>query len=497
MIAGRRGAAMRLAALGHLVSGDSTLTRRSRLPRSFPALLRIAAFGALAAAFAPPAPALELSLPEARARLRSSHEALKAAGHEVRERQAEVGSADALMWPKLEANARWTRLDGPITIDLDPVRQVILALHPNVPGAAVPPFILDVQDEQYGRADVRLTWPLFTGGKIDAARDAAGARLADANATMRGVEEGLSAELARRYFAVRLAARAVAVREEVLAGLDGHVKNARRLEEEGFLSRAESLHAEVARTEADRELKASRHDLALAQEALAGLLSLPGEEAGAVVPTTPLFVLESLPPLDGLKKSALDANPALARLSASAGLAGAGLAGEKARWYPELGVFGYRELYKAGLTLLDPVWAAGVSARWTLFDGFSREKGIVAAKERVARVDELTKRARRDVETLVEKKYREATKAREQVEAFGAALALARENLRVRTRAFEEGVATSLDVVDARSTLARVELGRLAAARDFDVALAELLEVAGQSDRYEALVAGAPGDVEK
>lgn len=138
-----------------------------------------------------------------------------------------------------------------------------------------------------------------------------------------------------------------------------------------------------------------------------------------------------------------------------------------------------------------------MTARWTLFDGLSREKGIVAARERVARVDELTKRARRDVETLVEKKYREARKAQEQAEAFETALSLARENLRVRSRAFEEGVATSLDVVDARNSLARVELGKLAAARDFDVALAELLEAAGQTEQYEALRAGASGDVEK
>ena len=87
--------------------------------------------------------------------------------------------------------------------------------------------------------------------------------------------------------------------------------------------------------------------------------------------------------------------------------------------------------------------------------------------------------------------------AREQVEAFGAALELARENVRVRTRAFEEGVATSLDVVDARLSLAKVELGRLASARDLDVALAELLEAAGQTERYETLRADGAGDVEK
>ena len=68
---------------------------------------------------------------------------------------------------------------------------------------------------------------------------------------------------------------------------------------------------------------------------------------------------------------------------------------------------------------------------------------------------------------------------------------------RVRAGEKTQVVATSLDVVDARLSLARVELGRLAAARDVDVALAELLEAAGQSERYEALRAGAVGDVEK
>ncbi|MBK9966051.1 MAG: TolC family protein [Holophagales bacterium] len=227
--------------------------------------------------------------------MRSSHEARKAAELEVREREAEAGAADALRWPKLEANARVTRMDGPIVIDLEPVRQVILALHPNVPAAAVPPFLLDVQDELFGRVDVRFSWPLFTGGKIDAARTAADARKADAEAALRTVEEGLSTELVRRYFGARLAGKAREVRAGVLSALDGHVRNARRLEEEGFLSRAERLHADVARSDADRELKGAEHDLALAREALANILTLPGEEAPALDPTTPLFVVKELP----------------------------------------------------------------------------------------------------------------------------------------------------------------------------------------------------------
>jgi len=76
-------------------------------------------------------------------------------------------------------------------------------------------------------------------------------------------------------------------------------------------------------------------------------------------------------------------------------------------------------------------------------------------------------------------------KALEQFEALDASLALAEENLRVRRRGFEEGLATSLDVVDAQLTLSGVHVERLVAAFDFVVALAELLEASGQSDKFE------------
>ena len=58
------------------------------------------------------------------------------------------------------------------------------------------------------------------------------------------------------------------------------------------------------------------------------------------------------------------------------------------------------------------------------------------------------RKARRDLSTLVERQYREAEKAREQFQALEASRALADENLRARTRAFEEGLSPSLEVVD-------------------------------------------------
>jgi outer membrane protein TolC len=424
-----------------------------------------------------------LSFPQALERMRSAHETLRAAGQEAEQRREEREARKGLHWPKVELAGQFTRIDEPIEIDLDPIRRVILTLHPQVPASRVPPFVETVQGESFWKADVRATWPIYTGGKIAAANRAAEARVAEAVHQRRQAEQSLSSELVRRYFAVRLASAAQGVREAVLAGLDRHLYEARRLEEEGLISRAERLHAEVARGEADRQVKRAGHDLAIARAALANILS----QASAGEPSSPLFVTARLGPLEEFQAAASRDHPAFARLAAQRDVASQAVAAERARWRPDVYLFAKRELHEDGLTLLDPAWAGGVGATVTLFDGFARKHDAAAARLQLARVETLEGRARRDVDTLVEKRYHEVERGREQFEALAAALDLAAENLRVRTRAFEEGLATSLEVVDARLALSRAQLERLASAYEFDVALADLLEASGQADRFEAL----------
>ncbi|HNX49706.1 MAG TPA: TolC family protein [Thermoanaerobaculaceae bacterium] len=445
-------------------------------------------------ALASAAGAADLSFPDAVTLLQQRNEALAAARAEVSQREEEAGVAAGLAWPRLDATARYTRIDEPITIDLDPIRQVILKLHPNVPSAVVPPFTLQVQDDTFWKADLRLSWPVYTGGKIDAARDAAGAELRTAQAAQRQTDETLTSELARRYFALRLARRAREVRASVVEGLDQHVQHAACLEEEGMIARAERLHAEVARAETARQLARSERDVELARLALASILS--SDEAD-VEPSTRLFLLASVEPEVEFVQHALEANPILARIAAQRALAAVGSRAERARYVPDVFIFGMHELHPSDLTILEPDWALGVGASLNLFDGFSREHRVAAARAREQRVELTEQRARRDIATLVEKRYRELVTARDLFMTLKHTQGLAEENLRVRTRAFEEGMGTSLDVVDARLALSRVELEQATAAYDFVVALAELLEASGQESRFGEYLARADVEVER
>lgn len=438
-----------------------------------------------AAPVAGQSPSAPMTFGEALDRMRATHQSLQASDRERATREEERKAARSLYWPRVDATARYTRIDAPIEIDLGPIRNVILSLHPQVPPSRVPPFVEHVQDESFWRADVRATWPIFTGGKITAANRAAEARVDDAQHARRLTEDALTSELVRRYFGLRLALSARDIRAGVLDGLDRHLRDAARLEEEGLISRAEKLHAEVARADADRQFKRAQQDVEIARAGLANLLSTDG----AGDPASPLVTGVGVGPLDRFQEAALRLHPAFGRFAAQRSLAAQALKAERGRFLPDVYVFGMRELHEADLTILDPKWAAGVGASFTLFDGFDRSHRVAAARIQEQRVGDLEDRARRDVSTLVEKRYRELDKAREQFDALVPALELGRENLRVRTRAFEEGLATSLDVVDARLSLSRVELERLAAAYDFDVALADLLEASGQSERFEQLLA--------
>ena len=197
-----------------------------------------------------------------------------------------------------------------------------------------------------------------------------------------------------------------------------------------------------------------------------------------------LFVSHDLPALEVLQRDAIAANPDLLRLEAQQKLARSALSFERADYLPDVAIFARYELYPDDLTVLDPRWAAGVGLEFNVFDGFARTHRVKAARATVSMVDHISQGARNDITLLVEHYYRRVVKAREQFDTLDSTLELAQENLRVRTRAFAEGIATSLDVVDAVNMLSGVELARLAAAHDFVTSLAELLAATGNAHSF-------------
>ena len=249
----------------------------------------------------------------------------------------------------------------------------------------------------------------------------------------------------------------------------------------GQIARTDELRAEVARAEADREVKKAARDVNLASIALKSTL---GGEVDAV-PTTPLALITGLEPRATFSATADSGNPTIGRLAALREQAHQGVRAARGELFPSVSVFGTGELIEQGLnSTADPKWVVGVGARWELFDGLARLNRLTPPVTRRRRsASSTTMRGTRwprwssSATTNTSRRWSNTSRSRPRV-------ALAEESLRSERKAYEAAVGTSLDVIDARA-LALPRAGRSPhALYDLDLALARLLEASGQSDRF-------------
>ena len=123
---------------------------------------------------------------------------------------------------------------------------------------------------------------------------------------------------------------------------------------------------------------------------------------------------------------------------------------------------------------------AGIGVNFTLFLREDRASKVNAAREGLRQVQTLedeTQRHRHGGRNVVPQGR---AGARGSSRLLDSTMALARENLRLRTAA-RRGPGHQPDVNDARNALARSETARAVAAYDFVVALAQLLEASGRA----------------
>lgn len=455
--------------------------------------------------------AQDLPFPSAVSQMYTSNQELKAAHSEVESKQYEKKAAAGLYFPSVSVSSMYTHLSDPLTLDLNPVRDVIAQLSapgvtlakglPATATSTVQQQILSqlgdwdkmIQKQDFWVNSVSVRQPLWTGGKIIAANKAAAARVDEASQKYRYTQNKLMTELVERYFGYRLLLNVVDVRKEVLAGMEKHLSEAVAMEKSGIISQSERLHAEVVRANAQREYQKAVRDADIAQTGLKDTLATSSETR----PSTPLFVLDKIDEMDYFKQQARERNPLLQQIVANKILAKQGYMKELARFSPDIFAFGSYDFYSWQKSEYAPQWFVGVGATMTLFEGLGGYNSKKAAGALIDRVAMIEQKAYADIFALVEKNYNEMMKSREELTSLNSSLSFANEFLRVRQKAFQEGLATSTDLTDAQLNLSQVKIERLKALYDYDLALARLLEVSGLSDQFETFRNAGTAEVQQ
>jgi outer membrane protein TolC len=337
-------------------------------------------------------------------------------------------------------------------------------------------FRMKVQDDVFFNARLTAIWPIFTGLKIYSAYDAAKENVNAKKAAFDMAQNTILMDVATKYFTLRLAEELTVLRESTKKNLEEHLTRSKKLEEGGQISKAERLRAEVALAEAENALEDSYRDQTLARLALASLLHTDTN----ITAITPVMAPEQTYGMEEFKQLAMDRHPGLRQLRTERKRSQDAVSAARADYFPTVALFAYKELYTRDLTLLEPDWAVGAKMQWDLFKGGETRSKVSNAKALDRSLSSMEEQTMDNIGLLVEKRWREMEHAKSRLESLKKTRELAEEAHRSQTLAYEAGLATGLDVVDAELALSRLQVADLKAHYDAVVAWLGLLEASGE-----------------
>lgn len=404
-----------------------------------------------------------------------------------REKQAAFG----LRMPQIGVTGTYAFLGDDIGIGFNELKEPVGDILGGI-GGFLPPEILQqaqqllsadwsykIQERSFGSVAATATLPLYTGGKINAANNAAAITYRTTQQKGAQSRNSLVTQLTERYYGLLLAMRVVDVRKEVLDGMEHHYRDALELEKNGIVSRGERLYAEVFVAEAKRELYSAEKQAETIQKALSNTLNSDLNH----IPVSNMFVLGSIESVGYYHQLAMNNSPILKQVNLTKDLANEGVRLQRSEFAPQVAAMGMASLYRYQVSSAVPKWAVGAGVTFNIFDGLNREHKYGAARSKVRQAEAFTVKAENDITTLITQIYNEMSSIKSQLTTFDTSLAAAEEYLRISEEGFKEGVTSSADVVDARLNLARIKTERLQTVYAYDLLLAGLLEACGESER--------------
>jgi len=420
---------------------------------------------------APAAGPVRLTLAEAVERARGNSPRLEQLRALHRAADADLRGARAGRLPVVDLAASYARSSN--------VPELVLAL----PGSA-PQTVFPNIPNSY-RARVGLAQPLYTGGRVSGAIEAARHEL---TATARDVDGGASdlvLETVTAYWDLVNARENARVLAESIVSYEADLKQVRDRFSVGMAARNDVLNVQVERDQAELSRLEAENNVGIANENLVRLLGL--DPASRVEPVEPV----EAPPLpeeavEGLVAKALLARPEIAGLRARADAAEAGVKVARSDRLPQASLtagYDYARPNTRILPLTDTwndSWSLGVSVSLQAFDGGRANAAVARARaEAEAARQKLADRERR-VRLDVTASALDLKTRRAAVQVAERNLEAARENVRVSQDRYREGLIPSSELLDAESRLLQSGLARTRTATQLQQARASLDRAVGR-----------------
>jgi outer membrane protein TolC len=347
-----------------------------------------------------------------------------------------------------------------------------------------------------------VTQPLFAGGRIRAGINAAEAGAAAAEASLDEAKSQIVLDVKKAYYDAALADRSARIVEANAQLAREHLAQVKLQKEAGRVSDLETMRAEVDAKNLEPQLVQANNARDVALLNLKRLINLPMD--------TPVELATKLDPASAESaRIASVSMPSPEEAAPRLQERGAVIAAEhqvearkeqvsaaKGAYLPSVDLEGSvaREAYPTG-----PIpsasdwrddWSVGITANWSPFDGFKRKADVEAANAQVKQSQLQLDQLRESVRMEYDQALGELKRAQTQVGAAQSTVAQAQRVYDLTEMRYREGLATQLDVSNARLSLQQAQLNQVQALHDVYVATARADKALGTPVDRSVLPAG-------
>lgn len=379
------------------------------------------------------------------------------ARHRIAAAEAGLEQANAAFWPRLQFQSSYTRTDNPMMAFGDILNQ--RAFSPALDFNDVP----GVDDLN---AQGLVTVPLYAGGRNKAGRAAAKANTEAARQDNDAVRNELGFEVARSFYTVLKTREFIRAAQAAVNSYETNVAIANKRLSGGTLLKTDVLDMEVRLAQAREDLVRARNAQALAIRALRNLLGIEEGE---------FEVSDSAPGANAPQSGDFSRRPELAAARQRERAAEAQVRGSQSGYLPQVSAFGSLDYdYGAKFDRGAGSYTAGALLKWDVWDGNLTRARLREARANLDSTREEERKLRLALDLEVQQAQLDLNAANERLAVTEQAVSQAQESANLTQARFEQGMALSIQLMDAETALIGARVRRAEAQADQSISTAAL-----------------------
>jgi outer membrane protein TolC len=400
--------------------------------------------------------------------------ALKNSRFKVDASEAKAKETGTLGLPSLKVQGSYTRLS---TV---PASAFENPSNPALPPIEIAPAIMN----NYG-VKATVQQPLFTGGKISGAEDAAQYSAEASKQDFQKDRADMIYNVKAAYWNLFRANEFRKVVDENVQQIQSHLTDAENLLKQGMLTSNDVLKVQVQLSDAKVRQIDAKNNVQLSMIALNNTLGLPL--------ATDIEIASSLQPADApnseissLVKRAMEQRPDLIAMNARIKASEAGLSSARGGWWPQVylvGNYNYlrpnQRIFPAKDEFRD-TWDVTLSVSIDIWNWNQTGHQTSQAQAQVAQAEEGMSLMKDGVTLEVTQNYLMMNQMKERITVAEQGVAQAQENYRVMNERFKKGLVPNSELLDAEVALLQAQLNRTQSMVDFELASARLSRSIGE-----------------